>query len=69
MKKPLCELCGTLRALRKRNPLEKERYVGAKLAKDRKARKADLNLHAETRKPAVRKGKNINVRNSWIRRR
>jgi len=35
----LCELCGPLRALRKRNPLEKQRYVGAKLAKDRKARK------------------------------
>jgi hypothetical protein len=39
----LCELCGPLQALRKRNPLEKERYVGAKLAKHRKARKADVN--------------------------
>ena len=35
----LCELCGPLRALRKRNPLKKERYVSAKLAKDRKVRK------------------------------
>jgi hypothetical protein len=35
----LCEPCGPLRALRKKNPLEKERYVGAKLAKDRKVRK------------------------------
>jgi len=32
----LCELSA------KRNPLEKERYVGAMLAKDRKARKADV---------------------------
>jgi len=38
---PLCELCGPLRALRKRNWFcRKKKYVSAKFAKDRKARKA-----------------------------
>ena len=38
MKKPLCELCGTLRALRFNVSFFLERIPGAKLAKDRKAR-------------------------------